>query len=158
MSSSILVILPSDASLDKAPENKIGSYVAWLDEPLILEGEWEVALLDITYPSQWEIEYHPEHFKFEQLPQLLVACRGLVELGYWGNTKHPLLRQFVPEPRTQYRPEIRYREFNNLMFMPIKKGLKRVDSINIDILDELGQPVLFTDGKVSCTLQFQKLS
>lgn len=158
MNKTILVILPSDASLDKAPKNTIGSYVTWLDEPLLLEGEWEVALLDITYPSQWEIRHNAENSKPEGLCQLSVVCQGLVEPGYWGNNKHPFLRQFVPGPRTTHGLEERYRDFNSLMFIPVQKGLSRVDSVNIDILDELGQPVLFTGGKVSCTLQFQKLS
>ena len=46
--------LPSDASLTIYPENKIGNYTVDLGPPIDLsQGNWEVALLDINYPTKW---------------------------------------------------------------------------------------------------------
>ena len=57
-----IVILPSDSSFTTYPENKIGWYKVDLDPPIDLsEGEgWEVALLDISYPTRWENVLHEE--------------------------------------------------------------------------------------------------
>ena len=51
-----IVILPSDASFTTYPENKIGWYKVDLDPPIDLsQGDrWEVALLDISYPTRWD--------------------------------------------------------------------------------------------------------
>ena len=50
-----IIILPSDASFAKYPDNKIGSYKIDLDPPIDLSqgDKWEVALLDISYPTRW---------------------------------------------------------------------------------------------------------
>ena len=49
-----IVILPSDASSSVYKDNKIGHYKVNLDPPLDLSrGTWEVALLDIDYPTRW---------------------------------------------------------------------------------------------------------
>ena len=48
--------LPSDASPQHFPENKIGQYTVQLDSPIHLgEGgmAWEIALLSVMYPSRW---------------------------------------------------------------------------------------------------------
>ena len=50
---SFYVTLPSNASMDIYPNNKIGQYVTKLKRPLNLLGEWEVALVEIMYPATW---------------------------------------------------------------------------------------------------------
>ena len=47
------VTLPSNSSA----ENKLADFTTVLSEPLRLEGEYEVALVQMTYPSQTETDY-----------------------------------------------------------------------------------------------------
>ena len=45
--------LPSNASITFSPDNKHANYTTTLPSPISLEGEWEVALIDIQYPHNW---------------------------------------------------------------------------------------------------------
>ena len=45
--------LPSNASLDKFPENTLTEYRVCLPQTISLTGEWEVALTEIHYPHSW---------------------------------------------------------------------------------------------------------
>ena len=45
--------LPSNASITFSPDNKPANYTTTLPSPISLEGEWEVALIDIQYPHNW---------------------------------------------------------------------------------------------------------
>ena len=59
----LYVILPSDASMDVFPYNTVTSYHARLARALNLEGDWEVALPEINYPTTW-INIAPEESWF----------------------------------------------------------------------------------------------
>ena len=45
--------LPSNASLDKFPNNTLTEYRVCLPQTISLTGEWEVALTEIHYPHSW---------------------------------------------------------------------------------------------------------
>ena len=45
--------LPSNASITFSPDNKPANYTTTLPSPISLEGEWEVALIDLQYPHNW---------------------------------------------------------------------------------------------------------
>ena len=45
--------LPSNASITFSPDTKPVNYTTTLPSPISLEGEWEVALIDIQYPHNW---------------------------------------------------------------------------------------------------------
>ena len=45
--------LPSNASITFSPDNKPTNYITTLPSHISLEGEWEVALIDILYPHNW---------------------------------------------------------------------------------------------------------
>ena len=45
--------LPSNASITFSPDNKPANYTTTVPSPISLEGEWEVALIDIQYPHNW---------------------------------------------------------------------------------------------------------
>jgi len=47
------VTLPSNSSMNYYPDNKITRYVTRLQTPISLTGEWEVALVEISYPRSW---------------------------------------------------------------------------------------------------------
>ena len=53
-SSQFTISLPSDASRDVYPDNKISNYKTQLSQSIPLDqGEWEVGLVDIHYPTNW---------------------------------------------------------------------------------------------------------
>lgn len=45
--------LPSNASMTVHPNNKPQSYTVELSQPINLEGSWEVALMELQYPTNW---------------------------------------------------------------------------------------------------------
>ena len=47
-----IIELVSSASLDVYPNNTVASFTTLLPENVVLDGEWEVALLEISYPSR----------------------------------------------------------------------------------------------------------
>lgn len=47
------VTLPSNASMDVYPDNAISHYTTRLRQPLDLEGQWEVALVEASIPTRW---------------------------------------------------------------------------------------------------------
>ena len=47
------ITLPSNASMKTSPDNRPANYTTTLGSPLNIEGEWEVALIDVQYPHNW---------------------------------------------------------------------------------------------------------
>ena len=47
------VTLPSNASSDEFPDNKMTSYRVKLQQTIDMEGNWEVGLYSISYPNTW---------------------------------------------------------------------------------------------------------
>ena len=45
--------LPSNSSIEFFPNNKASDFTTKLPTPISLEGEWELALIDIQYPHNW---------------------------------------------------------------------------------------------------------
>ena len=45
--------LPSNSSLENYPQNTLAEYITQLPRPIQLDGEWEVALVEIQYPRTW---------------------------------------------------------------------------------------------------------
>lgn len=52
-SSQFYVTLPSTSSFKYFPNNKLSSYTTHLHSPLRLVGDWEVGLVEISYPRTW---------------------------------------------------------------------------------------------------------
>jgi hypothetical protein len=52
---SFYVTLPSNSSIDTFPDNTLTKYTTKLKTSLKLEGPYEVALVEIMYPINWEI-------------------------------------------------------------------------------------------------------
>ncbi|GBM05503.1 hypothetical protein AVEN_94786-1 [Araneus ventricosus] len=47
------ITLPSNTNMDYFPNNTQSSYRTKLSSPLILRGEWEIALCEICIPRSW---------------------------------------------------------------------------------------------------------
>ena len=52
--SSYIVELVSSASFNVYPDNSLASFTNFLPDQLEFEGEWEVALLEISYPAVYK--------------------------------------------------------------------------------------------------------
>ena len=46
-----IIELVSNASMDVYPDNSIASFTNFLPEQINVEGDWEVALLEVSYPN-----------------------------------------------------------------------------------------------------------
>ena len=53
MNSHFYVILPSDSSAEYYPDNTVARFVTKLPGRICLEGEYEMALVEIIYPHSW---------------------------------------------------------------------------------------------------------
>ena len=51
---SFTIELVSNASAQLFPNNTLGSFTIFLPEQLILDGQWEVAISEISYPSMYQ--------------------------------------------------------------------------------------------------------
>jgi hypothetical protein len=56
------ITLPSNASIDTHPDNKINSYITQLPSEIRLTGEWEVGLREIHYPRTWPLVVDDEAY------------------------------------------------------------------------------------------------
>lgn len=50
MKSSFYLTLPSNSSTEYYPNNTVTNYITQLSQPITLEGEWEVAVVEMIYP------------------------------------------------------------------------------------------------------------
>ena len=53
MTDSFYVTLPSNSSMNSHPNNTLSHYYVTLPSPLSFEGDWEVAIAEISYPHRW---------------------------------------------------------------------------------------------------------
>lgn len=61
--SSFYLTLPSNASFDVFPDNKASHFKVKLAKPVHLEGNWEMALVEIHYPDCWKnVDEHSNKF------------------------------------------------------------------------------------------------
>ena len=106
---SFYVTLPSDSSPDFFPENTVTRFKTYLPEPLILNGRWEVGLVEIVYPHSWENVVDNLYFITVKLEDKVVTYE--IPRGYYSKIEdviqvlpHNLLRG---QARIYYKPEIR---------------------------------------------------
>jgi len=81
---------------------------------------------------------------------IMVYC-DLLEHVPVGDTKAPLLRIVNA---TGSNGEILHRTFDEARYIPLQK--RHFDSVEIDIRDDLGNPVAFENGKLVVTLHFRQ--
>ena len=126
------LVLPSDSNSDLYPENKIGHYRVRFSQP-VTNGT-EIALTDITYPTNTTSS------------GFYVTLPGLV-----NNVYSPAGSSFVRNVVINNQGQ-NMMTFNNLFFMPLKKGTDFIREIEVDIIDSsTGKTVDFKDGKLICT-------
>ena len=75
--------LPSNASLDKFPNNTLTEYRVGLPQTVSLTGDWEVALTEIHYPHSWnnvqgnfENRFYLRNQELDGMWEALIVPRG----------------------------------------------------------------------------------
>ena len=66
---SFQITLPSNSSPRYFPENQANNFQVKLPFPIILHGEWEVALVDIQFDNYWLYLENPQYFFMWVLPE-----------------------------------------------------------------------------------------
>ena len=78
--------LPSNASMDVFPDNKIGSYHVKFPQTFDLNSEWEVGLYSISYPNTWytlEKRQHQNHIYYSTDGGKTFWTSAKVDYGYY---------------------------------------------------------------------------
>ena len=76
--------LPSNASSDVNPDNKIGSYYVKFPQTIDLNGEWEVGLYSITYFYTWyTLQNHQNHIYYSLDGGKTFWSSAIVDYGYY---------------------------------------------------------------------------
>ena len=76
--------LPSNASMDVFPNNKIGSYHVKFSQTFDLNGEWEVGLYSISYPNTWyTLQKQQNHVYYTKDAGKSFWSLGIVDYGYY---------------------------------------------------------------------------
>lgn len=81
--SQFYITLPSDSSMNFYPNNTVAHYTTKLTERVHLDGEYEVALTEIIYPSNW-LNFNDGMVMFTDTPRELLLPNKL-ESGYFSN-------------------------------------------------------------------------
>ena len=128
------LVLPSDSNSDLYPENKIGHYRVRFSQPVTTGTE--IALTGITYPTNTTSS------------GFYVTLLGLVN-NVCSPAGSSCVRNVVINNNGQKMTTM---TFNNLFFIPLKKGTDFIREIEVDIIDSsTGKTVDFKDGKLICT-------
>lgn len=70
MGKSFYITLPSNGSMNVFPDNTVTEFRNRLPRPLHLDGEWEVGLIEFTYPYSWyQVCNETSKFYFRELSQ-----------------------------------------------------------------------------------------
>ncbi|CAC5379511.1 unnamed protein product [Mytilus coruscus] len=133
------VFIRSDQSNTYYPGNTPFHFKVYLGIPLILEGEWEIGLLDFYSPEKIPNVKKNSH-------ELYMFCDVCTGVNVFHN-QYSLLRQIFPTPQNNWKyifPPI---------FLPVKKT--EIREIDIHIFDGTGQEASILKRNLSCTLQFR---
>ena len=78
--------LPSNASIDVFPNNKIGSYHVKFPQTFDLNGEWEVGLYSISYSNTWyTLQNHQNHIYYSMDGGQSFWSSAIVDYGYYAS-------------------------------------------------------------------------
>ena len=96
--SSFYVTLPSNSSLKDYPDNTLSAFRVKLAHTVVLEGDWEVGLVEIHYPHRWY-----NYNRSDETSRISFSVDNgetwvdqPIDSGYYDNIKHFLLA-LVPE-------------------------------------------------------------
>ena len=82
----VYITLPSNSSMDYFPNNTLTSFTTKLATPLVLRGEYEVALVDIIYPHSWyNVNFTNNKYSFSIGDQVITV--GHIPEGHYRDAQ-----------------------------------------------------------------------
>jgi hypothetical protein len=174
MGDSFHILLPSNSSMDRFPDNTVASYVTQLHDVITLEGLWEMALTEIHFPSTCLNKYKLEVLseaesssilinvpKFDEKPyktsdqpsHIYVYC-NLVEPQIIGDTLAPIIRMVNTDFQQYSFGENVTKSFASLQYVPLMK--LSFSTVKIDLRDNTGNLIPFCSGHSAVTLHFRR--
>ena len=135
-----IVFIRSDQSNSHYPSNTPYHFKVYLSTPLLLEGQWDIGLLDFysKEKSSAAKKSTRELYLFSDV------CTGVNVF----HNQYSLLRRIFPTPQNNWNYI-----FSSPIFVPVKKT--EIREIEIHIYSESGQEATFLKENLSCTLQFR---
>ena len=133
---SMYIILSSNKSMNFFPNNLPYSFKSHMMGPLILEGLWNVAVVDTEISSSIS--------KSESIYLYSSICGESIIDG----EQRPLLRRLKSNTPGQWSTVVQ-----SPFYMPVK--LREIYDIDINITDELDKPASFIDRPSTVTLHFK---
>ena len=133
MVDSFYVTLPSNSSMDTHPKNTLSHFFVTLPTPLVFEGDWEVGLVEFTYPHRWynildtsnqyacSAEEQVPGFHFHSIPP-----------GYYP-TPEELLDNINPHPDHNGLVSIKYNKYNQ------KIVVKTKGDVTVNLYDRIAE-------------------
>ena len=137
------IYLSNTDSLNIYPTNTPGKFYSKLPNTLYLDGQWDCALLQFQYVNKY----------FHSVPSNLFVCMDLCLESIADNRKIPILRRISNVKNIQIDQTIES-TFDQLVYVPLKQ--KVIDVIEIYIVDEKSNPIIFSQGPLLTTLHFRK--
>jgi len=123
-------------------KNSNSNFKVELDQPLYIQTQYEVALVDITLNTG----------NYEKKEEgMLFVTTNVCEEQHFNSTRIPLLRHFYAAKSRIYQYE-----FNKPHYIPVKHGI--LGTIEIMIRDKQGETTSFLHDTTYCTLHFRKRS
>ena len=100
-------------------KNSVLHFHTNLSVPIILDGEWEVALMEIFYPKKYKNSF-----------EYYFMYTDIVDYTHVGSTTYPILRPLrLKDSNNEYVNNVE--QFHNPMYIPINR--KYIPSIEIQI-------------------------
>jgi len=132
--------LPSNSSLDIFPSNTVANFKVRLPETVSLEGDWEVALVEIQYTHTWNTIRHGVKQTIRYGPVEGPRHTGLIDGGYYDR---------VPDLVKNINGCMAKEEQSNIKFSYNRKTHK----VTVNV--KKGSSVWFT-GDIAATLGFDQ--
>lgn len=125
------VHLDSDDSIKYYPDNTNVDFRYNFQETMELKGAWCCALVEIV---------------LSQRENPVTICCDVISHCYINDKKLPVLRRIMKK--------VQYQEFAHKQYIPVIS--QRFNSIRIFILNDSGELLPVSSGRVKCTLHFKK--
>jgi len=104
-------------------------------------------------PSDKYIDADSDFDLSDNYHTIFVYC-DIIEPNYVGDTLSPLLRYVEIPTESKYGEQI-FINYDNIQYLPVISN--DLESIEIDLRDDAGEPITFQYGRTICVLHFRKM-
>ena len=126
---SLTIELVSNASVQLFPDNTLSSFTNFLPEQLNLDGQWEVAISEISYPSMYQNVTEGEFLFFDK------KLSESSEFYYLEPGLYPSITDFVEAMNILIQE--RHNHSENCIKVKVSRKTQKVESRTLQIKDLL---------------------